>query len=141
MSERANDWLQNLKVGDEPMECPWDFSDVKAVDAGEPDLVPNVPTPEGRALGVELARLTEQARPEFERLFPNVKPMCHDCAFRAGTGPNGCPETLMDALKCVIEVFPMFYCHHGAKDAGETRLYRVSDFAVRERKERASHLG
>lgn len=36
--------------------------------------------------------------------------MCASCAFRPETVPNGCLQTQLDALKCVVEGQP-FYCH------------------------------
>ncbi|WP_286554367.1 hypothetical protein [Variovorax sp. J22G40] len=66
-------------------------------------------TPEGRALGAELARLTETKVAEMAAAGePDER--CKTCAFRAGTVPNGCPQTLMDAVKCIVEQQP-FYCH------------------------------
>ncbi len=35
---------------------------------------------------------------------------CASCAFRFGTVPNGCPQTQLDALKCVLEQ-ETFSCH------------------------------
>jgi len=70
----------------------------------------NRPTPEGRALGKELARLCDAAETEQRKRFPNHAERCKSCAFRLGTIPNGCPETLMDAVKCVIEGRD-FLCH------------------------------
>jgi hypothetical protein len=77
-------------------------------------LVPNRPTPEGRALGDELARLVE---PEIARLLTEhgqADLRCSSCAFRLGTAPNGCAGTLMDALKCALEGHP-FFCHMGER--------------------------
>lgn len=93
------------------LRVPWDFSKAPAPGEGHP----NLPTPEGRALGRELARLCDAVEAEDLKRFPNQQPRCNDCAFRAGTQPNGCPETLMDAIKCVVEGAP-FYCHKGMKE-------------------------
>ena len=60
---------------------------------------PNLPTPEGRALGRELVRLVG-----------SVPDACDDCAFRAGTDPNGCGGTLLDAIACSVNGDP-FLCH------------------------------
>lgn len=95
------------------MKVPWDYS--KAMRPGDPGAVPNAPTPEGIALGRELARLCDAEEQKQLDQFPGQPPRCDDCAFRAGTIPNGCPDTLMDALKCVLEGEP-FYCHKGMKD-------------------------
>jgi hypothetical protein len=77
----------------------------------------NVPTPEGREAGVHLARMTE---PAIQRLAAEGEPdeRCSTCAFRAGTLPNGCPGTVMDAIKCGLEGEP-FYCHDRRR-AGQT---------------------
>jgi|SRR5580698_8835378 hypothetical protein len=97
---------------------PWEFSTPPANDA---EAVPNLPTPEGRALGAELARIADLEEEHQREKFPNAKPRCADCAFRAGSIPNGCPETLMDAVKALAECTP-FYCHHGLDSAQPTRL-------------------
>ena len=68
-------------------------------------LVPNRPSPEGRALGKELARFADQ---EVAKIGVDLR--CRTCAFRAGTIPNGCLPTVGDALKCAMEKHP-FECH------------------------------
>jgi hypothetical protein len=70
----------------------------------------NRPTPEGIAIGKELARLTDRAEEANREKFPNAKERCGTCAYRLGTIPNGCAETVMDALKCALE-FRTFMCH------------------------------
>jgi hypothetical protein len=70
----------------------------------------NRPTPLGIELGKQLARFADAAEAEQKKSFPNLKERCKTCAFRLGTIPNGCSETLMDALKCVME-FHDFMCH------------------------------
>ena len=66
-------------------------------------------TPEGEALGAELVRLTE---PVIARLAAEGEPdvRCDTCAFRRGTVPNGCAETVLDAAKAVFEG-DVFLCH------------------------------
>lgn len=67
----------------------------------------NLATLEGRELGVELARLcdVEAGRQQLKR------ERCGTCAFRHGDHiANGSLETLMDALKCVMER-TIFWCH------------------------------
>jgi hypothetical protein len=76
----------------------------------EPVQVPNRPTPLGRQLGAQMARLTESAWKKVKLIFPNHAEPGRSSAFRAGTFPNGCEITLMDAMKCVVEKKP-FYCH------------------------------
>lgn len=70
----------------------------------------NVPTPEGRQLGAQLARLADKSEAEMLAEQGMAPVRCKSCAFRLGTFPNGCPTTVMDALKCVMEAVP-FYCH------------------------------
>lgn len=72
-------------------------------------LIPNRPTPEGIALGENLARLTQ---PDIDAMVSAGIPdnRCASCAFRLGTIPNGCIETQADALKALMEGDP-FYCH------------------------------
>lgn len=77
-------------------------------------------TPEGIALGIEMARLCDVAEAEQRARFPKQKPRCESCAFRAGTLPNGDPVTLMDATKCVIEKVP-FMCHQYFNADGSPR--------------------
>ena len=97
---------------------PWEFS---APPVNDTDAVPNLPTPEGWALGAELARIADLEEERQRERFPNAKPPCADCAFRAGSIPNGCPGTLMDAVKALAECIP-FYCHHGLDSGQPTRL-------------------
>jgi hypothetical protein len=76
--------------------------------------IKNEPTPEGRALGEQLARLTEVELAKLKPKFPNHAEPCGTCAFRRGTYPNGCLATVMDALKCVVENHD-FMCHEHRK--------------------------
>jgi hypothetical protein len=91
------------------------------------DLVPNRPTPEGIEAGKQVARLWRasvkdawEKCPEAMALVPD---RCSSCAFREGTVPNGCPETVLDAIKCVIEGVP-FMCHHNMVDGKATEVCR-----------------
>lgn len=81
----------------------------------------NVPTPEGRALGAQLARLFKIERDNVEKQFPGSAQPCRSCAFVEGTFPNGCPETVMDALMCAVTGEP-FFCHYDMKDGKPTKL-------------------
>lgn len=74
-------------------------------------LVPNRPDPAGYALGEHLARFADQATESLRAQGVEVPERCASCAFRAGTIPNGCVSTVMDATKCLIEHEP-FVCHH-----------------------------
>ena len=108
-------------------KAPWEFSGPHAADD---TLVPNTPTEEGRALGAQMARLCDNEEPKIKARFPKSRPRCNDCAFRAGTDPNGCEETLMDALKCVVESVP-FYCHLGMAEGDPKRLCAGFSILVR----------
>jgi len=66
-------------------------------------------TPEGRVMGEQMARLTDRSIATLA-LEGEEDDRCKSCAFRAGTVPNGCLQTQMDALKCVVEDVP-FQCH------------------------------
>ena len=110
---------------------PWEWSMT---------LVPNRPTPEGKLLGEQLARLTDEAEKELraklrEQDAREVMPeRCRSCAYRSGTIPDGCPNTVMDALKCTMEGVP-FYCHQTPPngDGGYTGLcggYLISRSAL-----------
>lgn len=91
---------------------PWEFS----YDGPGPK-VPNLPTPAGEELGREVARLAAPLLVRDAQRTPPSVPPCNDCAFVAGTLPNRSAPTLMDAIKCVVEVVP-FYCHKGVGDEG-----------------------
>lgn len=80
-------------------------------------LTPNRPSPEGQLLGKELARLTDKSESVLRAKFPNHKARCKSCAFTAGTFPNGCLPTVLDALKCVMDGTP-FHCHQEFDDKG-----------------------
>jgi hypothetical protein len=88
---------------------PWPYSTL--AEFGNPARR-NLPTEAGRALGAELARLATIERLHAEKDLPLP---CRDCAFELGTDPNGSEETLMDAVKCIMEG-ETFNCH---VDAGK----------------------
>lgn len=74
-------------------------------------------TAEGRALGSIGTRLADLGRVRLEAAgltdlkFPRLRDeMCRTCACQAGSVPNGCLQTQMDFLKCVVEGTP-FLCH------------------------------
>lgn len=104
--------------GSPQVRVPWEFSE--APDEDDATAVPNVPTAEGRLLGAELARLADIEEQRLRERFPRMHPRCNDCAFRAGTDPNGCPETLMDAVKALAECVP-FFCHKGFTAEGKPK--------------------
>lgn len=68
-------------------------------------------TPEGKAIGAQMARLCdiEGAKLIAEGEWTEDE-RCRSYAFRLGTVPNGCPQTQMDALKSVMQQEP-FFCH------------------------------
>jgi hypothetical protein len=77
----------------------------------------NRPSPEGYALGKEIARLCDQEEAKQAKMLrPTIPERCRTCAFRGGTIPNGCGATLLDAMHCIIEGLD-FHCHeHGRTD-------------------------
>lgn len=99
----------------------------------------NQPTPEGRALGSQLDRLFNMEQPKAEAQFPGSTERCKSCAFRAGTYPNGCPETVIDAFNCAVSGRP-FYCHVGVKD-GDRPTTLCSGWAVLQGSDSAQVLG
>jgi hypothetical protein len=73
-------------------------------------------TPEGQALGAQLARWCDDAEPKARLKVPDLPPRCNSCACRAGPHlANGSPETQMDFLKCLIEGHE-FMCHEPARE-------------------------
>ena len=75
----------------------------------------NLPTPEGISLGKEIVRL-----------IGTPDDCCHDCATRLGSGPSGCPETLLDFIECSRTGEP-FLCHMTGKAcAGWVRSQRLT---------------
>lgn len=66
-------------------------------------------TPEGRRLGELLVRLADKQIPKLA-LEGLADTRCASCAFRAGTVPNGCPQTGLDAFKALADGVP-FQCH------------------------------
>lgn len=82
--------------------------------------VPNEPSEEGRALGLQLAELVAKAEPLQRATFQDMLPMCNDCALRAGTLPNQSLATLLDVTKCAVESVP-FFCHKGIQDGDQPK--------------------
>lgn len=71
----------------------------------------NASTPEGRVIGERIAQWCDDAEPKARLVAPSIPHRCASCAFRKGNHlANGSPNTVMDALKCVMEKTP-FYCH------------------------------
>lgn len=106
-----------------PLKLPWDYSNPVPGNA-----VPNVPTPEGRVCGQQLASWVDELETDQRKQFPNMRPRCDDCALRAGTLPNGCLSTLGDLVKAVAEN-DVFYCHKGVVDDREPKAM-CAGFAI-----------
>lgn len=66
-------------------------------------------TPEGRHVGQVLSSIVDG---QIAQLVAEDEPdeRCKSCAFRIGTVPNGCLQTMADAIKAVSEGIP-FLCH------------------------------
>ena len=90
-------------------------------------------TPEGRALGEQMVRMTE---PTIRSLERDGEPdeRCKSCAFRAGTVPNGCHQTQMDALKAVVDGVP-FLCHQADKKGWPCHGWYAARVAIRRAQE------
>lgn len=70
-------------------------------------------TDESIALGQQVARMSEKAVADLAAQGePDER--CATCAFRPGTPPNQCGDTLIDAMKCVVEKEP-FMCHESKR--------------------------
>lgn len=83
----------------------------------------NEPSEVGREFGSYLAAYTEAAIADMEGRGEQVPERCRSCAFRQGTYPNGCSETVATALNCVLNSEP-FYCHQKVdKATGEPSDY------------------
>lgn len=89
----------------------------------------NVPTPEGRAAGQQLARLCDTSERAMLAEKGAAPYRCASCAFKPGTFPNGCLETVADALKCVVEGVP-FYCHHSEKNGAGNHIGLCAGYLI-----------
>jgi hypothetical protein len=69
-------------------------------------FAPSRVSPEGQQAGRVLAAFAETG---IETGVPDRR--CGTCAFRMGTVPNGCLQTMADAAKCLAEG-EVFECHH-----------------------------
>ena len=84
-----------------------------------PAVIANSATPEGRELGMHLARLCDR---EAEKAGRDDR--CPTCAFRAGEHlANGSVVTLMSAVKCMAERDP-FWCHEHDRPCAGWQLMR-----------------
>jgi hypothetical protein len=86
-------------------------------------------TPEGRAAGFQMVRLIEPAVAELVRQGePDER--CKSCAGSLGTVPNGCPQTLGDFMKALIEDVP-FLCHHADRKGWPCHAWYAGRVAIR----------
>lgn len=68
-------------------------------------------SPESLMLGEALGKITDAAEPAIRAKFPGIGERCKSCAFRGGTIPNACIDTVLEAFDCAIRGEP-FWCHH-----------------------------
>lgn len=89
---------------------------------------------EGMQMGENVVRLFE---PAIAALAAQGEPdeRCPSCAFRAGTVPNGCVQTQMDALKCIVEGVP-FLCHQHDRKGMPCHGWFAAQVALREAEKR-----
>jgi hypothetical protein len=86
-------------------------------------------------LGEHLAHMTDAAEIDALKTFPGHGKRCKSCAFRRGTIPNQCADTLADAIKCVMEHVP-FLCHEhpaGSKPTGLCAGWAFAEHALRDK--------
>lgn len=82
-------------------------------------MKPNQRTPEGIALGEQMARLCDG------ELAGKPDNRCVTCAFRHGDHlANGSAETLMSAVKCIFERTP-FFCHEHDRPCAGWLVLRI----------------
>ena len=86
-------------------------------------------TPQGKAIGADMAKLADAEWKSLE-LQGEEDDRCKTCAFRAGTVPNGCAQTQLDAIKAVVEHIP-FMCHAHQNSKGRCDRICGGWFAVR----------
>lgn len=67
--------------------------------------------------------LAERVQPVFDHILKRggKDERCKSCAFREGTLPNRCADTVLDASKCMLEGHE-FHCHIDMEDGKPTRL-------------------
>jgi hypothetical protein len=76
-------------------------------------VIRNRPSSSGAALGRMLASVAEKSLARF----PQAHERCGTCAFRLGTYPNRCWQTVVDAFGC-LDIREPFHCHERAGDDG-----------------------
>lgn len=87
-------------------------------------------SPEGRAMGAQLARLADRSCTALAQQG-EADDRCKSCAFRAGTVPNGCLQTQMDALKAVVENVP-FHCHQHDRKGSVCHGWYAAQVAIKQ---------
>ena len=75
---------------------------------------------EGKQIGAMLSNVVTKAAARLA-LEGDPDERCKSCAFRAGTVPNGCAQTQLDALKAVMEKTP-FMCHVNQCSKGKRKI-------------------
>ncbi len=99
------------------------------------EVILNKPTELGWEAGKHIARFYDVEFAKQKEVFPNQKDKrCGSCAFREGTIPNGCESSIMDALKCVIEM-KEFGCHEAERNCFGWLILATSipeDFPLKE---------
>lgn len=95
-------------------------------------------TPQGQQLGADLVALVE---PAIASLAADGEPdtRCASCAFRAGTVPNGCPVTVLDAFKATMEGQP-FLCHLQLGNRGTCHGWYAGQVALRAKGIETQHV-
>lgn len=88
---------------------PWDLSEERK--PGEPTMTreQRMP-PEAASVGRILAAMSREGGLVLALQGIAIPDRCKTCAFRKGTVPNRCIDTVADAMKCVMEGIP-FKCH------------------------------
>jgi hypothetical protein len=87
--------------------------------------------------GVEISLMISKiVEPEIQKLVEQGEPdeRCATCAFKHGTIPSSCHQTMLDAVKCLLEGKP-FHCHAKTIGAGELLEAQVCHgwYAARQR--------
>lgn len=77
-----------------------------------PKVTRNSPTPEGRAAGLVIAQLCDEAEAKLRARVGPTPPRCGGCAGRAGTEANGAGATIVAFTECLVTGEP-FFCHAG----------------------------
>lgn len=97
------------RIGKVIAECPWDYGEDPR--PGEKGLPPSERmSAEAAELGKRLERMAELGAEKLADQGLEIPEPCGTCAFRAGSIPSQCDDTVLDALKCVLESRP-FLCH------------------------------